>query len=162
MAQRFVNMYRTGDAKLVYRGQNLVDDLIATYDREAGACQIVYTRTDGSKVTLPYEEARRRLFALSCDPYQCIERRWGASDPGELATCPDGENKRDWYAAEQRLRNQIERTYDADMEFSLSELAAHEPGTGVAAPPDIDVRAYLVSVRGTVRGGKPPGPPKTN
>ncbi|HTQ12718.1 MAG TPA: hypothetical protein VMH86_02495 [Rhizomicrobium sp.] len=147
-AQRFVKMYQAGDAKLVYKGHDLVGDLLATFDREAGACHLTYQRTDGSPVALGYEDMRRRLFLMSFDPYQCVERRWGATDPRELATCPDGAVKQAWYAAEQNLRNQLDRTYDAEMDFTLDELRTPGPGKGVAIPPDIDVRAYLLSVRG--------------
>ena len=149
--QRFVKMYQTGDSKLVYKGQNLVADLIATYDREAAQCQISYKRTDGSQVTFGYDDARQRLFLMSFDPYQCIERRWGATDANELSTCHDGANKQAWYAAEQNLRNQIDRTYDAQMDFTLDELRTPGPGKGVASPPDIDTRAYLVSMIGSQR-----------
>ncbi len=90
-----------------------------------------------------------RLFALSFDPYQCVERRWGAAS-AELATCQDGHAKRRWYAAEQGLRNQIDRTYEARMDFSLSELEAHVPGSGVREAPDTDARAYLLAA---LRGG---------
>ncbi len=99
-----------GDPKLNYAGQTLAVDMLTAYDREAAACKIGYARSDGSPVSFGYEEARRRLFAMSFDPYHCVERRWGASDPRELSTCRDGESKRAWYAAEQNLRNQIERT----------------------------------------------------
>jgi len=92
-------------------------------------------------VTLSYEDARKRLFAMSFDPYQCIEHRWGDT---QAATCTDGALKRAWYDAEQTLRNQIERTYDARMDFSLDDLQARHPG--VAAAPDTDVRAYLMRV----------------
>jgi hypothetical protein len=37
----------------------------------------------------------------------------GRDDP-ELATCRDGAVKQAWYAAEQNLRNQLDRTYDAE------------------------------------------------
>jgi hypothetical protein len=83
---------------------------------------------------------------MSFDPYQCAERRWGAAN-AELSTCPDGPLKQAWYAAEQNLRNQIDRTYDARMDFTLGELNAPGPGKGVPSPPDTDVRAYLESVR---------------
>jgi hypothetical protein len=43
--ERFVKMYEAGDPKLVYKGKDLVGDLIATYDREAGACKLAYART---------------------------------------------------------------------------------------------------------------------
>ena len=150
--ERFVKMYEAGDPKLVYKGKDLVADLIATYDREAGACKLAYTRTDKSQVTLTYDEMRRRLFLMSFDPYQCVERRWGATSPAELSTCRDGSNKQAWYAVEQNLRNQLDRTYEAEMDFTLDELRTPGPGKGVAAPPDIDVRAYLVSVQGARPG----------
>jgi len=147
-AQRFVEFYRTHDARLVYKGNDLVDDLIAAYDNRAAACKLTYTRGDGSLVTLNYDDARRRLFLMSFDPYQCIERRWGATDPRELATCKDGPNKAAWYGAQQDLRNQIDRTYDVRMDFTLEELRTPGAGKGVASPPDIDARAYLVSMKG--------------
>jgi hypothetical protein len=146
--QRFVEFYRTHDARLVYKGNDLVDDLIAAYDNRAAACKLTYTRSDGSLVTLNYDDARHRLFLMSFDPYQCIERRWGATDPREVATCKDGPNKAQWYAAEQNLRNQIDRTYDARMDFTLEELRTPGAGKGVAAPPDIDARAYLMTMKG--------------
>lgn len=147
--QRFVELYRAHDPRLVYKGNDLVGDLIAAYDNRAAACKLSYTRSDGSQVFLSYEEARRRLFLMSFDPYHCIERRWGATAPRELATCRDGALKQAWYAAEQGLRNQIERTYDVEMGFTLGELQRAGPGRGVPAPPDIDARAYLLSVRGS-------------
>lgn len=147
VAQRFVDMYRANDPRLLYAGHDLVADLAARYETEAGKCSVAYTRTDGSKVTLTYEQARQRLFGMSFDPYQCIERRWGAADPVELSTCHDGSLKRAWYAAEQNLRNQIDRTYDAEMDFTLDELREPGPGKGVATPPNTDVLAYLNSVR---------------
>ena len=151
---RFVEMYRRGDPKLVYNGRDLVGDLLRLYDAKAARCKISYSRSDGSKFSFSYEEARRRLFAMSFDPYQCIEHRWGAHTPAELSTCRDGAPKRAWFAAEQNLRNQIDRTYEARMDFALDELTTPGPGKGVAKPPDTDVRAYLLAMRGT-RPGMP-------
>ena len=153
-AERFVKMYQAGDRKLLYTGGDLVGDLLAIYDRQTAACTLSYARTDSTQVTLSYDEMRKRLFRLSFDPYQCVERRWGATDPAELSTCHDDADKEAWYAAEQNLRNQIDRTYDAKMDYSREELLTPGPGKGVANPPDIDVRAYLMSVRGA-RPGKP-------
>jgi formylglycine-generating enzyme required for sulfatase activity len=152
---RFINMYRTGNHHLVYDGDDLVGDLLAVYDRETAKCYVSYTRTDGSNISLPYEEVRRRLFKLSFDPYQCVERRWGATDAAELSPCPDGPEKQAWYEAEQNLRNQIDRTYDARMDFTLAELQTGGPGKGVPNPPNIDVRGILVSMKGTKRGSAP-------
>ncbi len=151
--ERFVIMYeRGGDPHLTYLGNDMVGDLIATYERDTAACSISYTRSNGARLTLSYEEARRRLFRFSFDPYQCVERRWGATDAAELATCSDGATKQAWYAAEQHLRNQLDRTYEARMDFSLEELGTPGDGKGVADPPDVDVRAYLERVRGARPG----------
>jgi hypothetical protein len=111
------------------------------------------------------EEIRRRMFLLSFDPYHCIERRWGATQPAEAMTCRDDPIKSEWYLAQQNLRNQIDRTYDARMDFSLNELKQGPgPGRGVGEPPDIDVRGYLVgliSQRGLIApvAGPPPASP---
>jgi hypothetical protein len=99
------------------------------------------------------------MFRLSFDPYHCIERRWGAGGP-ELATCHDAPVKSQWYEAEQNLRNQIDRTYEARMNFALDELKQGPgPGKGVAAPPDIDVRGYLLSMMSQRTATQPPRVP---
>jgi len=144
---RFVEWHAAGDKRIHYQGADLLTDLLLTYDQEAAACTITYLRTNGTPVQLGYEEVRRRMFQLSFDPYHCIERRWGATQPAELATCRDGAFKTEWYAAEQPLRNQIDRTYDARMDFALHDLKRGPgPGRGVAAPPDIDARGLIVSL----------------
>jgi hypothetical protein len=145
-AERFMRMYQQKDPKLAYQGTDLAGDLLATYDRKAGQCKITYTRSNGTPFTLGYEDLRKRLFALSFDPYQCIERRWGAAGE-ELGTCGEPPLKTAWYNAEQNLRNQLDRTYEAEMDFTLEELKTPGAGKGVAAPPNIDVRGYLLSVR---------------
>jgi hypothetical protein len=159
-AERFVDLVRARDPRLAYAGRDLSDDMLAaTYDRAAAACTVHYVRSDGSSVSFGYEEARRRLFRLSFDPYQCVERRWGAAGD-ELSTCRDGGLKNAWYAAEQSLRNQIDRTYEAEMDWSLEELqrggrSVRESGSdqnnaiGVQNPPDTDTRAYLVAQKKT-------------
>ncbi|HEX3431062.1 MAG TPA: formylglycine-generating enzyme family protein [Rhizomicrobium sp.] len=166
-AQRFVGMYENGDTKhLLYTGRDLVDDMLAAYDQEAGKCSVTYRRSNGAPVTLSYEDARKRLFLISFDPYHCVERRWGATDAEELSSCRDGEVKRAWYEAEQNLRNQIDRTYDARMDFTLADLQTPGPGKGVPQPPDTDARGYLLSLRGqvtprapTVAAAEPPPSP---
>jgi hypothetical protein len=139
---------------------NLLTDLLLAYDHEANACVITYLRSNGTPVQLGYEEVRRRMFLLSFDPYHCIERRWGATQPAEAMTCRDDAVKSEWYAAQQYLRNQIDRTYDARMDFNLLDLKQGPgPGRGVASPPDIDTRGYfvmLISQGGIPRPAAPP------
>jgi len=143
-AERFMALYRSHDPGLAYRGNDLAADMLASYGAAAAACTISYRRSDGSAVSFGYEEARRRLFRLSFDPYQCVERRWGA-EGAELAACPDGALKRAWYSAEQSLRNQLDRTYEARMDWSLADLQSGGPTIGVSSAPDIDTAAYLTA-----------------
>jgi hypothetical protein len=134
-----------GDPSVVYKGYDLKADLRAAYEKYVPTCQIAYQKSNGSMVSLNLEQIRQRLFDLSFDPYHCVEARWGASG-SELASCPDNEVKRQWYQREKWLRFQIERAYDAKMDYSLDQLTGPKPGAGVANPPDVDVLKLLQEV----------------
>jgi hypothetical protein len=140
---RFVSLADAGGDRLAYAGDNIRRDLRQVYLEEASACSITYLRSNGSERQLSFAEAQQRLYQLSFDPYHCAERRWGAHDSEELSTCADGADKRAWYDAQQRLRNQPDRTYDVRMGFSLVELRRRAPGSGIDQPPDLDVMAVL-------------------
>lgn len=139
---RFVDLVDAGSKRVAYDGPDIRAGLLEVYRTEIAACRITYTNSDSKPVTLTFEQVQDRLFDLSFDPYHCAERRWGATGT-ELASCRDGATKRAWYKAEQRLRNQPERTYDVRMDFTLSQLQAGVKGSGRATPPDIDVEAVL-------------------
>ncbi len=69
----------------------------------------------------------------------------GARKVTNLRPAADGAVKQAWYAAEQGLRNQIDRTYEAKMDWSLRELQSGDPAIGAGQPPDTDTRAYLLA-----------------
>lgn len=140
---RFLALASTDRAKLDYDGADLRSDLRRAYLEETAACTFSYPTSDGKIVELGFSKLAERLFRLSFDPYHCVERRWGATAPDELASCTDDSDKRAWYEAEQRLRNQISRTYDTWMGFSLSQLQQRAPGSGIDHPPEIDVLELL-------------------
>jgi len=140
---RFLALGSAGTSQLAYAGEDLRGDLRQVYQQEIGACSITYARSDGSEKQLAFAEIGRRLFKLSFDPHHCTERRWGAEDAEELATCPDGADKRAWYEAQRRLRNQPDRTYDVRMGFGLADLKKAVAGSGIDQPPDIDVMALI-------------------
>ncbi|MES1990875.1 MAG: hypothetical protein V4441_07985 [Pseudomonadota bacterium] len=146
-ALRFVELAQAGDAHVAYGGGDLIADIEKAHDEEAAQCNVTYTGSDGSVRTLTFVEARQRLFAMSFDPYHCPERRWGATLPQELATCPDNALKGQWYTAEQRLRNQTDRAYDVVMDFSLSDLLLAMPNSGADHAPDVDLTAALNAAR---------------
>jgi hypothetical protein len=144
--QSMVERYKARDPRIAYDGQNLKRDLQDAYAQEAAACTFSYTRSDGSAQTIGFEDVRARLFALSFDPYHCSERRWGSFIGAEASTCKDDANKTAWYVAEQRLRNQLLRSYDVPMGFGLSQLNAKAAGSGVDVPPDVNTKAYIDSI----------------
>lgn len=142
-----IERYNRRDPAIRYSGGNLAQDLFAIYAKKATACQFSYVTSSGRTVLMNLEAARQRLFDMSFDPYHCIERRWGARLPQELASCTDDANKKAWYDHEQWLRNQWERRYDARMDYALEQLTGPLPGAGIASPPDIDIVGYLKSLR---------------
>jgi hypothetical protein len=143
----FVSMKEMDQPRLSYSGQNLPQDLLDAYDQESAACTTNYTASDGRTIALTIDDVAHRLFKLSFDPYQCVERRWGATEPAELSSCSDGDEKSAWYDAEQNLRNQIDRTYDVFMGNSRAELLqgpfGMRSGKGVEVAPTVDIKAWL-------------------
>jgi hypothetical protein len=143
--KRNIAAWKRHDPTIKYDGGNLAQDLYNVYADKAKNCQFSYTTSSGKSVLMNLEAGRQRLFAMSFDPYTCIERRWGARLPEELSGCGDDANKTAWYNQEQWLRNQWERRYDARMDYTLPELTGPLPGAGIANPPDVDIVTYLRS-----------------
>ncbi|UOF01647.1 hypothetical protein [Bdellovibrio reynosensis] len=140
-----IERYKKRDPAIRYSGGNLAADLFNVYKERALACEFTYTTTNNKVVRMHLEAARQRVFNMSFDPYHCIELRWGARLPQELAACTDDANKRLWYENEKYLRNQHERKYDVRMDYTVHELAQPIQGVGVATPPDIDIVGFLKS-----------------
>ncbi len=157
--QRLIGMWMERDERISYDGLNLKEDLQKTYEKAADLCTVVYRSSGGQRITLRYPELIERLFRMSFDPYDCIERRWGASSPEELASCANTPSKNRWYEAMQRLRNQIDRTYDARMDFTVKDLEAKAPGSGTDIAPDVDVKRVIdnMGYRTPVTTMQPPG-----
>ena len=147
LVQKLLDMQAQGDPKLSYSGTDLAADMLKAFYEESHACEITYRNTAGRTVRLDLEDVMTRLWTMSFDPYHCIERRWGATDVSELASCRDGPKKTAWYDAEKHLRYQIDRTYDVDMGHDLQSLQAPGrglySGRGVDSPPDVDIPALL-------------------
>jgi hypothetical protein len=154
--ERFINMYRQGSSRIVYEPKQsrysrscgsdktcyLVGSLLEAYEQAAmqPACVFQYEKSDGRIQRLSYTDMVDRLFRLSFDPYHCAELRWGANNPEELASCRDEAEKIDWYKAEQNLRNQTERTYDARMDADVNGARR----LGQEKAPKVDLWQYLV------------------
>jgi hypothetical protein len=135
-------MYVNRDPRIVYDGLFLQSDLAKTYAEQSQACTISYINSAHLPVAMTFDDMMHRLFALSFDPYHCVELRWGATG-AERDTCTDDRRKLRWYDAEQRLRNQSDRTYDIDMAFDLDDLSRHAKGTGIDTPPPVDIKTLI-------------------
>jgi len=116
-----LRLWNHRDPRIVYDGLDLKADLESLYDQESEACTITYLNSAKEAVTLTFDDMIRRLYAISFDPYDCVEHRWGASGE-EAASCPDGEEKRHWYSAEQVLRNELTPDATRQMGYSLVQL----------------------------------------
>ncbi len=137
-----IQMWINRDPRLVYDGHFLQEDLRSVYDQESRKCTITYLSSGKRPVSMTFDDMVHRLFAASFDPYDCIELRWGAVGD-ERQSCTDGPAKLGWYEDEQRLRNQIDRTYDLSMNFSREDLERHAKGSGADVVQPVDVKALI-------------------
>jgi hypothetical protein len=137
-----IDLYINRDARIVYDGYDLKKDLQTAYEQQSKACTITYLNSNKHPVAMTFEDMTNRLFKMSFDPYHCIELRWGATGE-ERDSCPDAKPRVKWYEAEQRLRNQPDRTYDIQMGFDIDELNRHVKGSGIDSPPPIDIKGLI-------------------
>jgi hypothetical protein len=146
---QMIDLWVHRDPRIVYDGYDLKADLSKAYAAQSKACTITYLNSAMRPVAMSFDAMAHRLFAMSFDPYNCIELRWGAVD-AERDSCPDGKTKLKWYEAEQRLRNNPDRTYDIQMGFDLAELNRHVKGSGIDSPPPMDIKALIETMPGQV------------
>jgi hypothetical protein len=140
-----IDLWINRDPRIVYDGNNLKKDLQDAYAKQSQACTITYLNSNKRPVAMTFDDMAKRLFRMSFDPYHCIELRWGASG-GERASCPDSKGRLQWYDAEQRLRNQSDRTYDIRMGFDIAELDSHVRGSGIDVPPPVDIKGLIDNI----------------
>ena len=124
-----IGMWVNRDARIVYDGLFLKDDLLKAYEAESRRCTTTYLSSDKHPVALSFDDVTHRLFAMSFDPYNCVELRWGDNGSG----CPDQDAKRGWYNREQQARNEIGR----------DEQGA---ATQMAGPRDVDIRGLIAAM----------------
>lgn len=122
---RMIGLWQARDPRIAYDGTDLRADLLAAYDRQSQACRITYLSSDKRPVTLNFDDVAHRLFAMSFDPYSCVELRWGDDSPA----CPDQAGKRRYYALEAGARQMIDQG----------------SGTG-AGPEDADIRGLILTM----------------
>lgn len=141
MAQ-MIEMWVNRDPRLVYDGLDLRADMLAAYDAQSKSCDLTYLNSAKRPVPLTLADIPARIYAMSYDPYDCIELRWGAEGE-ERDSCPQSEKKMRWYAAQQRLRQQTARA--TSVAYDLEDLEARG-GKGLKPPPPVDVRDLIADM----------------
>ncbi len=136
-----IDLWVRRDPRLVYDGTDLRGDLLAAYHAQSQACDLTYLNSQKRPVPLDLNEAARRVYVLSYDPYDCVELRWGASGE-ERSTCSQSGRKLRWYEAQQRLRTITER--ETHRAYDLDSLETLRPGP---PPPPVDVRNLIETMR---------------
>lgn len=139
--EEYIKRYNNGDPKIVTDSVNLMGDLADTYLDETRACELKIKNSNSDTVRINLDEAIESIFNFSFDPYHCVELRWGLTSNSDLSSCRQSEEKFDWYRAERRLRNQIERDYEQKMDLTLREL--QNSSLGVSQKPNISLRDLL-------------------
>jgi len=134
-----LELWRKRDPRIVYDGLDLKADLQSVYDEETKTCPVTYLNSAKKPVTLTFDIMVHRLYAMSFDPYDCVEHRWGATGD-EAATCTDGGDKQRWYRAEQSYRDRIDPDATARMGFSLAQLERHSQPLRVA---NVDLKSLV-------------------
>jgi hypothetical protein len=139
--ERMIGLWLGRDPRVAYDGLDLKRDLLEAYDRQSQACTITFLSSDKRPVPMSFDDISRKLFAMSFDPYNCVEMRWGRDGSG----CPDQAGKRRWYAVEEQARHVI----DPDRGTTAGDL-------------DTDIRGLILSMPARVPFVQPmPGRPAT-
>lgn len=138
---RMIGLWLNRDPRVVYDGQDLKHDLLTAYDQESHNCTITWLSSDKHPVPMTFDDISHSLFAMSFDPYNCVELRWGRDGSG----CPDQAGKRHWYEVEGPARHVI------------------DPDRGTTADlPDTDIRGLIAGIPARTPWVQPmPGRPVT-
>jgi peptidoglycan/xylan/chitin deacetylase (PgdA/CDA1 family) len=140
LAQNFVEKNENGDDSVKYDGKDLKNDLHSLYKKMSLSCEVTYKNSQNIEKSINLDQAIDRVYQFSFDPYHCPELRWG-EDVTHSQSCPDSKNKRDWYDAEQELRNVIKRDYSKTMNVNLDELKKSQ--LGISQEEEISIKAYF-------------------
>jgi hypothetical protein len=126
---KMIGQWLNRDPRIVYDGLDLKTDLLAAYDRQSQVCTITILTSDKHPLPMTFDDISHRLFAMSFDPYNCVELRWGTDLGAGGSGCPDQTGKRRWYAVEEQARHVI------------------DPDSGaVAGPADADIRGLIAAM----------------
>jgi len=134
-----LDLWRKRDPRIVYDGLDLKGDLQKLYASETQSCVVTYLNSAKQPVSLNFDMLVKRIYAMSFDPYDCVEHRWGATG-AEASTCNDSEDKQRWYEAEQGYRDRLDPDATVHTGYGLAELEHRKAPTKVA---DVDLKSLV-------------------
>lgn len=121
VTKEMISKERVKDPGLVYRGHDLVSDMLRIYNQKSKACQIQIQTADRRTVAMNLDQALSKIFDWSFDPYHCPDLRWGL-EAQELSSSCRSQQGLEWYQAESSLRRVVVRDYSLYTGFDLREL----------------------------------------
>jgi hypothetical protein len=121
-AKELFEKWKAGDALYEFPEGNFKEHLIWAYHQLALNCSITYQNSRGQDVVLSFAGALSRVVDMSFNPYQCVERRWGAQSGLEASSCQAQGQELAWYEAEVVFRESLVRDGNANHGQSLSQL----------------------------------------
>jgi hypothetical protein len=131
---KMIGLWVNRDTRIVYDGQFLKQDLLKAYDAQSDACVINYLSGDMHPVAMTFDGMVQHLLAMSFDPYNCEELRWG--DVG-ASSCADDATKQLWYANEAPMRVEIGREYGGE------SAGEGNPAMHPITQADVDIRGLI-------------------
>ena len=122
---RFLTLAAAGSDRLAYAGSDIRSDIRQVYAAGDERLHASPTRA----VTAARSSCPSPRWSGACSRCRSIRTTapsaaGGRTMPRSWRPARDAADKRAWYEAEQRLRNQPDRTYDVRMGFSLADLRA--------------------------------------
>ncbi len=145
-----VHQLKAGNKTYVYAKPiaQLPEELRQVYREKALSCTVTFTSRSGVTKTLNLQEVRARIFAISFDPYQCADLRWGDQQAGKEMCQEDMR----WYNSQQYLRNMTEKTSD-NHKMTVEQMEAQNQAKNKAIVWETDIWGYLkpLSIAAPVR-----------
>jgi hypothetical protein len=122
IAKGWMDLAKAKSPLLDFKGEDLKAVLIKKYYDGIYQCPMKYINSENEPVLMGLNTVIERLTRISYDPYDCIERRWGAFSEAELRSCKESQSDKEWYMNQQYLRNQVKKDIKAVHGFTLEQL----------------------------------------
>lgn len=146
-AKELFEKWKSRDALYEFPDGSFKEHLIAAYHQAALNCSISYQNSRGQDVVLSFAGALSRVVDMSFNPYQCVERRWGAQSGLEASSCQAQGQELAWYEAEVVFRESLVRDGNANHGQSLSQLQSQAQSRPTFDRTQFDILEKLMELK---------------